>query len=206
MAKKDNKEQEILLAAEKLFAEKGFKGATTSLIAAEAGVTHAMLHYYFRTKEQIFLRVCDSYMEEVRSELRPIMEPAVYDVKLIKTVTEICFDFFSSHSGQMSLFLEVAKERPELLEEYVAELGRYMGGAITAHQERTEAAVREGKINDISFSDLLLDIVSVCASPFFFEPVVDNIMKMDAARKKEFLESRKREAVELIANRIVRRI
>lgn len=206
MAKKDNKEQEILLAAEKLFAEKGFKGATTSLIAAEAGVTHAMLHYYFRTKEQIFLKVCDSYMEEVRSELRPIMEPAVYDEKLIKTVTEICFDFFSSHSGQMNLFLEVAKERPELLEEYVAELGRYMGGAITAHQERTEAAVREGKINDISFSDLLLDIVSVCASPFFFEPVVDNIMKMDAARKKEFLESRKREAVELIANRIVRRI
>lgn len=206
MAKKDNKEQEILLAAEKLFAEKGFKGATTSLIAAEAGVTHAMLHYYFRTKEQIFLKVCDSYMEEVRSELRPIMEPAVYDVKLIKTVTEICFDFFSSHSGQMSLFLEVAKERPELLEEYVAELGRYMGGAITAHQERTESAVREGKINDISFSDLLLDIVSVCAAPFFFEPVVDNIMKMDAARKKEFLESRKREAVELIANRIVRRI
>lgn len=204
MAKKDNKEQEILLAAEKLFAEKGFKGATTSLIAAEAGVTHAMLHYYFRTKEQIFLKVCDSYMDEVRSELRPIMEPAVYDVKLIKTVTEICFDFFSSHSGQMSLFLEVAKERPELLEEYVAELGRYMGGAITAHQERTESAVREGKINDISFSDLLLDIVSVCASPFFFEPVVDNIMKMDAARKKEFLESRKREAVELIANRIVR--
>ena len=206
MAKKDNKEQEILLAAEKLFAEKGFKGATTSLIAAEAGVTHAMLHYYFRTKEQIFLKVCDSYMEEVRSELRPIMEPAVYDVKLIKTVTEICFDFFSSHSGQMSLFLEVAKERPELLEEYVAELGRYMGGAITAHQERTESAVREGKINEISFSDLLLDIVSVCASPFFFEPVVDNIMKMDAARKKEFLESRRREAVELIANRIVRRI
>lgn len=206
MAKKDNKEQEILLAAEKLFAEKGFKGATTSLIAAEAGVTHAMLHYYFRTKEQIFLKVCDSYMEEVRSELRPIMEPAVYDVKLIKTVTEICFDFFSSHSGQMSLFLEVAKERPELLEEYVAELGRYMGGALTAHQERTESAVREGKINEISFSDLLLDIVSVCASPFFFEPVVNNIMKMDAARKKEFLESRKREAVELIANRIVRRI
>lgn len=206
MAKKDNKEQEILLAAEKLFAAKGFKGATTSLIAAEAGVTHAMLHYYFRTKEQIFLKVCDSYMEEVRSELRPIMEPAVYDEKLIKTVTEICFDFFSSHSGQMNLFLEVAKERPELLEEYVAELGRYMGGALTAHQERTESAVREGKINDISFSDLLLDIVSVCASPFFFEPVVDNIMKMDAARKKEFLESRKREAVELIANRIVRRI
>ena len=47
-------------AAEKLFAEKGFKGATTTLIAAEAGVTHAMLHYYFRTKDQIFLKVLNT--------------------------------------------------------------------------------------------------------------------------------------------------
>ena len=43
---KQNKEQEILKAAEDLFAEKGFKGATTTLIASRAGVTHAMLHYY----------------------------------------------------------------------------------------------------------------------------------------------------------------
>ena len=48
MSKKENKEQDILKAAEMLFAEKGFKGATTTLIAAQAGVTHAMLHYYFR--------------------------------------------------------------------------------------------------------------------------------------------------------------
>ena len=34
MSKKENKEQDILKAAEKLFAEKGFKGATTTLIAA----------------------------------------------------------------------------------------------------------------------------------------------------------------------------
>ena len=46
---KQNKEQEILKAAEDLFAEKGFKGATTTLIASRAGVTHAMLHYYYRT-------------------------------------------------------------------------------------------------------------------------------------------------------------
>ena len=39
---KQNKEQEILKAAEDLFAEKGFKGATTTLIASRAGVTHAV--------------------------------------------------------------------------------------------------------------------------------------------------------------------
>ncbi|MBP9993130.1 MAG: helix-turn-helix transcriptional regulator, partial [Bacteroidales bacterium] len=53
----NNKETEILKAAEELFAEKGFIGATTTLIASKAGVTHAMLHYYFRTKEHIFIKV-----------------------------------------------------------------------------------------------------------------------------------------------------
>ena len=50
MSKKENKEQDILKAAEMLFAEKGFKGATTTLIAAQAGVTHAMLHYYLTAR------------------------------------------------------------------------------------------------------------------------------------------------------------
>lgn len=204
MSKKDNKEQEILIAAEKMFAEKGFKGATTTLIAAEAGVTHAMLHYYYRTKEQIFLKVLDSYMEEMRQDLKSIMVPEVYDTELIRRVTEICFDFFSSHSRQIGLFLEISRERPDLLEEYVSEFGHYIDIAMKAHQERTDTAVKDGKISNISFVDLILDIVSVCAVPFFFEPLVDNVIRMDAERKKLFLESRKREAVELIVNRLLK--
>lgn len=37
-----NTEAAILEAADKLFKEKGFKGATTTMIAGQAGVAHAM--------------------------------------------------------------------------------------------------------------------------------------------------------------------
>ena len=37
----------ILRAAEKVFSEAGFKGATTSAIAEQAGVPKANIHYYF---------------------------------------------------------------------------------------------------------------------------------------------------------------
>ena len=57
-----NKEQEILEAAEREFIAKGFAGARTTSIAEAAGVTHAMLHYYFRTKEQLFERILDEKM------------------------------------------------------------------------------------------------------------------------------------------------
>ena len=47
----------ILQAAEKEFFEKGYSGAKTTAIAEAAGVTHAMLHYYFRTKDKLFEKI-----------------------------------------------------------------------------------------------------------------------------------------------------
>lgn len=50
-------ERVILVAAEKVFAEAGFGGATMQLIADVAGLPKANLHYYFPTKEALYRRV-----------------------------------------------------------------------------------------------------------------------------------------------------
>ena len=47
----------ILQAAEKVFAEAGFGGATMQLIADMAGLPKANLHYYFPTKEALYREV-----------------------------------------------------------------------------------------------------------------------------------------------------
>lgn len=52
----------ILSAAEEVFAEKGFDGATTQEIADRAGLPKANVHYYFRTKKDIYLAVMSSIM------------------------------------------------------------------------------------------------------------------------------------------------
>ena len=52
-------EQLILQAAECVFAEHGYKGATTSQIAAKANLPKANLHYYFPTKEALYRKVLD---------------------------------------------------------------------------------------------------------------------------------------------------
>lgn len=51
--------ERLLDAAEAVFAEKGYGGATTAAIALRAGLPKANLHYYFRTKEQIYRAVLD---------------------------------------------------------------------------------------------------------------------------------------------------
>ncbi len=56
-------ERVILDAAEKVFAEAGFGGATMQLIADMAGLPKANLHYYFATKEDLYRRVVAQIFE-----------------------------------------------------------------------------------------------------------------------------------------------
>ena len=56
-------EARILSAAEKVFAEAGYGGATMQLIADMAGLPKANLHYYFPTKEELYRKVVQQIFE-----------------------------------------------------------------------------------------------------------------------------------------------
>src|ERR1700755_115150 len=56
---REENERALLEAAEGVFAEQGFKGATTAAIAQRAGVPKANLHYYFPTKEALYRSVIE---------------------------------------------------------------------------------------------------------------------------------------------------
>ncbi|MEA2780530.1 MAG: TetR/AcrR family transcriptional regulator [Rhodospirillaceae bacterium] len=53
----------ILAAAEQVFAETGFSGATTAMIAARARLPKANVHYYFGTKEKLYRTVLERILD-----------------------------------------------------------------------------------------------------------------------------------------------
>jgi AcrR family transcriptional regulator len=55
----------ILAAAEQLFIERGYHGLAMREIAEVVGVSKAALYYHFRDKEELFLAILDSYLDEV---------------------------------------------------------------------------------------------------------------------------------------------
>ena len=57
-------EQKILDAAKKVFETQGYTGARMQQIADEAGISKASLHYYFRSKENLFERIFDETMSD----------------------------------------------------------------------------------------------------------------------------------------------
>jgi AcrR family transcriptional regulator len=66
-SRSDEKAQAILNAARRCLSERGYAAATIAEIAAEAGVSRGLLHYYFRSKEELLAQVVragtDAYME-----------------------------------------------------------------------------------------------------------------------------------------------
>src|SRR5919205_2267478 len=66
-ARDGDTEQRILDAAHAVFVRRGTAGARMQEIAAEAGVNQALLHYYFRSKEQL----ARAAFERAGSQLMP---------------------------------------------------------------------------------------------------------------------------------------
>jgi len=59
----------ILAAAEEVFAERGFAGASMSEIARRAQLPKANLHYYFGTKEDLYRAVLDDILTAWRQDM-----------------------------------------------------------------------------------------------------------------------------------------
>jgi AcrR family transcriptional regulator len=69
-----SKEENILLNAEKLFAEKGFDATSTREISAAANVNISMISYYFGSKEQLLEKLFEYRMKESTDFIEEIME------------------------------------------------------------------------------------------------------------------------------------
>ncbi|MBA3827397.1 MAG: TetR/AcrR family transcriptional regulator [Taibaiella sp.] len=70
----NDKQQQIISTAEKLFASNGFDGTSVRDIATEAGVNLAMISYYFGSKEKLMQAVFAMRTEHMRLRFQTLLE------------------------------------------------------------------------------------------------------------------------------------
>ncbi len=85
------KEENIILHAEKLFAEKGFEGTSTREISKEAEVNISMISYYFGSKEKLLEQIFEYRMEQGLQNLNLIIERT--DINAADKITMIIDGF-----------------------------------------------------------------------------------------------------------------
>ena len=90
-------EQIILEAAEAEFLEKGYGNTKTVAIARRAGVSHSMLHYYFRTKEQLFQKIFKEKVQILAQMFGGIFEKDRPFTETVRLVVETQFNFVAQN-------------------------------------------------------------------------------------------------------------
>lgn len=197
------KEQAILAAAEQEFLTKGFDGARTTTIAAAAGVTHAMLHYYFRTKEGLFERVLDEKMHLMgQSVLAAFGQPELPLMERLRSGIERHFDFITANSDLPRFIVNEVFSRPDRYETMRMRIREIADTLMRDLQRELDASAARGETEPMDVRMLMLDIISLNVFTFIAYPIIEPILGDFTDDRDLFFARRRAENVEVIMRRL----
>ena len=200
---KQSKEQQILAAAEQEFLTRGYDGARTTSIAQAVGVTHAMLHYYFRTKEQLFERIVDEKFETMSHSMFAIMgDPSLPIVERIKGGIAAHFDFIAANPLLPRFIINEIISRPERYDVLYKRVGAIIDNVYRGLQSEIDRSAERGEIERVDIKMLFISIMSLNIFTFLAYPFMEPLMGELMVNRERFLAERKAENIETILRRI----
>ena len=183
---------------------KGFQGAKTASIAKEAGVTHAMLHYYYRTKENLFNKVFESKMTLIANIIiQSVTNSDVALLERVKLVIESHFDFLVENPDLPRFLINELISQPDKKQIFEDKIRVITSIVIPSLQKELDDEAAKGAIEQIKAFDLILNIVSLNIFVFITFPILKSL-DFSPHTAEEFLENRKRENIEVIMRRLIK--
>ena len=197
-----NKEQQILEAAEREFLEKGYDGARTTSIAKAADVTHAMLHYYFRTKKHLFEHIIDKKMSEIVPLMTHLFGNSTLPlVKRIEEAVSIHFDFVMANPDLPKFLINEVLPHKERCDLFRSKIENVLYLVDNLQREVNEAAA-SGEVEQFNVLLLFQSVLSLNIFPSVMANMIENLLGDNGQSMKEVLAQRKAENIELIMRRI----
>lgn len=197
--KDTNTEATILRCAEEVFLERGFDGAKTTEIARRAGVNHAMIHYYFRTKKNLFNVVFEEKLELLATSFSNSLSQNIPFFDKIRHAVESHFDFISENPRLlMFLYTEVVNDddRKQLLATNILPKARKF---LEELEKGVNEEVAKGTIRAIKPIEILLNIIALNVTTFLAFPLMEVVLG-DGEVMDTIMAERKESNVEFILN------
>jgi AcrR family transcriptional regulator len=200
LSKDISTEQLILETAEKLFLEKGFAMTSTTEIARIAGCNQALVHYYFRTKENLFQSIFENKFRMLISTL-PIDNQSnkSFEEKLA-SIVEAHFELIRSNPKLPFLIFNELITNPQRLKSLKEKLGEIPRPMFLQLQLQLQEEINKGRIRQINILDLLLTMLSLNVMIFLGTPIIKNILQLSDNELNDLYEHRKKENVTIVLN------
>lgn len=195
------KEEEILLAAEEEFFDNGYDACSTAVIAKRAGVTHAMVNYYFRSKEKLFVQILDNHVYELLHGLKPLMQADGNVAKVAIDAACVIFDKLNADRRFPYLLSDISRTHPEFLLRYKETFDTTCMDSIQKHADRLRVCIEQGLVKDCTMRDIYHTIFTLATTPFMSIPVMKNMFSLKEEQIEDYLQERREEMVKILTAR-----
>ena len=199
-------EDNILLAAEQEFLNKGYMRTTMADIANKASVNHALLHYYYRNKENLFIKVFEKNIKNITTLMYSLIDNSVPFLERVQKFIEIHFDYIAQNP-KLPFFIvnEILANKI-----CVAILQKQLQPIVNEITKQLDKEIRKeyelGHINYITVENLIYEIISLNICSFVLMPVSTQLLNVTEKEYLQFVEQRRTENVVTILNRLTKTI
>lgn len=199
---KEGMELSILHAADELFMERGYNGVSTTEIALKVGCNQALIHYYYRTKANLFQKVFENKLSFLISLFEVDDYKGLSFEDKLRMRIESHFDALAQNPKLPMFVLNELKNNPitiDLIKETFNNNVPYLTGSLEKELQEEHKA---GRIRKISALDLMINITSLNIFTFLTLPIMEYVFGLDQETTKEMFEVRKKEIVTTVLNSI----
>ena len=154
---KKKKREEIMQAAVAVFARTGYHRAKIKDIADEAGVGKGTVYEYFRSKEDLFLEMCEYMFGQYVLNQKQALDAIPDSEQQIRTLISSSIEQAAMWTGMIYLYIDMWAEMDRKNEE--DELRRIMARILKYMTDMLSEYIREGQARG-SFKDFNPDLVA----------------------------------------------
>ena len=182
-------EDRIKVAARKVFHQKGYAGTRTRDIAEEAGINHAMLNYYFRSKEKLFEIVMTETMAYFFQGVGTILndESTSLEEKIERVVANYINLLLEEPELPTFMFNEV-RANPE---SFVVNTPILQALEHSVLARQYAEAVAQGRITEPNLMHTVLNVISLVIFPFIAQSIFTALSRTDKEAYKALMLQRK---------------
>lgn len=192
-----NIKDKILSAALEQFLTHGKSGAKTKTIADNAEVNKSLIHYYYSSKDKLFIACVKSILEKMEGTFHSIEVRSITDYKkYIDSLIESYSTFIRNHDKHITFLLWEYLNDKELL----SAIKKIIGSAhLVDFIQKTKKAIDDNIIRDIDPINLYLNMISLILSTYMILPITLSFLGEESLEKKEeLMNKRKKEIARLL--------